>query len=327
MAMKRGDVIRFHPTLLEFSAHYRFEPRPVAVARGNEKGRVERAISFIRRNFLAGRTWKDLDDLNAQAAEWCWSVSTDRPCPEDTSITVGEAFKQEQPRLIALPDNPFPSDECVEVSVGKTPYVRFDLNDYSIPHTHVRRTLTVMASLTEVRILHAGEVIARHQRHFGKGEQIENDEHIRELVKRKSQARGQRGQDQLSQAAPSSQLLLSQAVERGNRLSTLVASLLTLLNSYGASELEAAIQEALQQDTPHPNAVRLSLQRRRELRQLPPPIPVAIPNHPKAQKLVVRSASLAAYDQLSKVDLCEKTTANETTVPVNTNNGASTDES
>jgi hypothetical protein len=36
---RRGDAIRFHPTLLGFAGHYRYEPRPVAVARGNEKGR------------------------------------------------------------------------------------------------------------------------------------------------------------------------------------------------------------------------------------------------------------------------------------------------
>jgi transposase len=35
---RQGDAIRFHPTLLEFAAHYRFEPRPVAVARGNDEG-------------------------------------------------------------------------------------------------------------------------------------------------------------------------------------------------------------------------------------------------------------------------------------------------
>ncbi len=52
---RQGDAIRFHPTLLALSAHYRFEPRPVAVARGNEKGRVERAIRYIRDNFFAGR--------------------------------------------------------------------------------------------------------------------------------------------------------------------------------------------------------------------------------------------------------------------------------
>ena len=40
---------------------------PVAVARGNEKGRVERAIRFVRERFFAARRFTDLADLNAQA--------------------------------------------------------------------------------------------------------------------------------------------------------------------------------------------------------------------------------------------------------------------
>ena len=82
----------------------------------------------FRENFFAGRTWSDLDALNAQAADWCAGSSAQRPCPEDPSLRVAEAFAQERVHLIALPDNPYPTDEQVEVRVGKTPYVRFDLN-------------------------------------------------------------------------------------------------------------------------------------------------------------------------------------------------------
>ncbi|WP_295393248.1 hypothetical protein [uncultured Thiodictyon sp.] len=78
---RQGDAIRFHPTLLALAAHYRFEPRPVAVARGNEKGRVERAIRYVREGFFAARTWRDLDDLNAQADAWCRGQAADRPVP------------------------------------------------------------------------------------------------------------------------------------------------------------------------------------------------------------------------------------------------------
>ena len=71
---RQGDAIRFHPTLLDFSAHYRFEPRPVAVARGNEKGRVERAIRYVRDNFFPARIWKTVEDLNHQAQYWAGLV-------------------------------------------------------------------------------------------------------------------------------------------------------------------------------------------------------------------------------------------------------------
>src|SRR6516225_10595395 len=142
---RQGDVIRFHPTLFEFAGRYRFDPRPVAVARGNEKGRVERAIRYIRTGFFAAREFADLDDLNAQADVWCRGLAADRPCPEQNSLSVREAFAAEAHLLMKLPDNAYPLLERVAVTAGKTPYVRFDLNDYSIPHTHVRRPLTVLA--------------------------------------------------------------------------------------------------------------------------------------------------------------------------------------
>lgn len=295
---RQGDAIRFHPTLLELSAHYRFEPRPVAPARGNQKGRVERAIRYIRESFFAGRPWSDLDDLNAQAATWCSGFSANRPCPEDPSITVGEAFEQERAQLIALPDNPYPTDERLEVSVGKTPYIRFDLNDYSVPHTQVRRTLTVSASLTQVRVLAGRDVIAQHGRVYGKGEQIEDPTHLAALVDAKRAARHHRGQDRLAHAAPSSRALLREAAQRGNRLSAVVAQLNRLLDDYGASALEQAIAESLASGVPHPNAVRQVLERQRELRHLPPPLAIDLANHAKARNIVVRPGSLAAYDQL-----------------------------
>src|SRR5438445_794344 len=112
-----------------------YRPRPAAVARVNEKGRVERAIRYVRDNFFAARKFTDLDDLNVQAEAWCRGLAADRCCPGQDGLRVREAFAAEAPRLLALPDNPYPLIERVAVKAGKTPYVRFDLNDYSIPHS------------------------------------------------------------------------------------------------------------------------------------------------------------------------------------------------
>jgi transposase len=166
---RQGDAIRFHPTLIAFAAHYRYEPRPVAPARGNEKGRVERAIRYVRDNFFAARKFADLDDLNVQAEAWCRGLAADRRCPEQNTVSVREAFTGEAPRLLALPDNPYPLIERVAVKAGKTPYVRFDLNDYSIPHTKVQRLLTVLADPNEVRILDGAQVLACHRRTTTRG--------------------------------------------------------------------------------------------------------------------------------------------------------------
>jgi len=213
-------------------------------------------------------------------------------------MSVREAFEQEQPQLIALPDNPFPTDEHEVVRVGKTPYVRFDCNDYSIPYTHVRRTLSVLASPTEVRILDAGEVLASHPRSYDKGQQIEDEAHIAALTARKRQARQHRGVDRLAQAAPSSRTLLARAAERGDNLGSITATLLRLLERYGAADLQAGIDEALDRDVPHPNAVRLALERLREQRHQPPPLAIALPADKRVRDLVVLPHRLDDYDQL-----------------------------
>jgi Mu transposase-like protein len=296
---RQGDAIRFHPTLLAFAAHYRFEPRPVAVARGNEKGRVKRAIRHVRDAFFAARQFTDLDNLNAQAEHWCRTQAADRPCPEDRAISVRQAFAQEQPTLLALPENPYPVEETLAVKVGKTPYVRFDLNDYSIPHTHVRRTLTVRADLEQIRVLDGAEVIARHDRSYDRRTQIEEPAHIETLVGVKREARHHRGMDRLVRAAPASQELLRRAAERSANLGTITAALLRLLDRYGAAQLQAAIGDALERGVPHPNAVRLALERRREARQLPPPLAVCLPPHVRQKDTPVQPHRLDTYDQLA----------------------------
>jgi transposase len=295
---RRGDAIRFNPILLEFAAHYRYEPRPVAVARGNEKGRVERAIRYVRDNFFAARTFKTIDDLNHQAMEWCNGIACDRPCPENKMISVKEAYLQEQSKLLKLPENPYPTQEREEVRIGKTPYARFDLNDYSVPHTYVRRTVTVCATLSSVCILDGVTVVVTHPRSFEKGKQIENETHIANLAASKKQARQHRGQDRLTAAAPESQTLLIQAAERGYNIGSIVAQLLQFLDAYGASELNAAIEVALSKGVPHPNAVRTLLEKQREERHLPPPISVTLPDDKRVRELVIRPHPLESYDQL-----------------------------
>ena len=296
---RRGAAIRFNPRILDFAGHYRFLPKPVAVARGNEKGRVERAIRYIRDSFFAARRWRDLDDLNAQARAWCDGIAADRPWPEDRSIGVREAFERERGSLMALPGDRFPAHDRVEVTIGKTPYARFDLNDYSVPHTHVGRTLVVVATLEEVRILDGADVIASHPRSFDRDACIEIPEHIADLARHKRQARRLRGQDRLVRAAPGSERLLADAAMRGDNIGAIVAALLRLLDAYGAAELEAAIGEALKRGVPHPNAVRQSLTRRREQRDKPPPVPVDLPGDPRVRDIAVRDHDLTAYDGLA----------------------------
>lgn len=302
---RKGDAIRFNPNLLAFAGHYHFEPRPVAVYRGNEKGRVERAIRYIRDNFFAARTYKDLADLNAQAKTWCDTQAANRPCPEDKAHTVHEVFQEEQSRLMVLPDNPYSCNEVEAVNVGKTPYVRFDLNDYSVPHNYVRKTLTVEATLDEVTILDGVKVIATHQRSFDKAKQIESSEHIKELIKHKKHARLHRGQDRLTHSIDCARDFLDKAAAHGYSLASTTNQLLGLLDDYGASILEEAMKEALAREVPHPNSVRLSLQRLIDHRKQPPAVKLGLTDK-RAIEVVVKPHELSSYDTLNQASAIEE---------------------
>jgi transposase len=295
---RNGDAIRFNETLLELAKYYRFEPIPVNVARGNEKGRVERAISFIRKSFFAAREYTDLDDLNIQALEWCRGLAAGRRCAENRSMTVGQAFELEKPSLLALPDNPFPVYEKHSARVGKTPYIRYDLNDYSVPYTLARKTVQVVADLESVRVMDGLTEVARHKRSWDKGSQIENPQHIEELKERKQEAKKHRGMDRLHHAAPAATTILELAAKRGQNLGGLTTGLLNLLDLYGAVELEQAITEAVSAEACHLSAVRQVLERRRRQQNLPEPVAIAVPSDPRIQNMVVVPHDLAGYDKL-----------------------------
>jgi transposase len=300
---RHGDASRFHPTLLAVSAHYRFEPRPVAVARGNEKNRVERAIRYIREAFFAARSFADLTDLNQQAAEWTATAAIDRPWVEDRERTVRQAFEDERSLLLPLPSEPFPAHERVEVEVevGKTPYIRFDLNDYSVPHDRTQRTLVVFADLETLRIAEGNDIVATHLRSWDRGQQLEQAHHLQRLVDEKRRSREHRGLDRLARAARSSQAFLRIVAERGDNVGSTTVRLLQLLDTAGGAELEEALVEALERDTVHVGAVRQIVDRRRSARGLPPPLSIPVTRGEHAA-LVVTPHALSTYDALKKED-------------------------
>jgi transposase len=295
---RRGDAVRFNPVVLDLASHYRFQPRPCAPARGNQKGRVERAIGFIRTGFFAARSFTDIDDLNHQAHAWSTGPAAERRWPDNRDQSVAEAFAEEQPRLLALPANPFPTEERVEVRVGKTPYVRFDRNDYSVPHRHARATLVVMASPGRVRVLDGQEVVATHARSLDRDQQIEDPAHLQALVEYKRQARGQRGIDRLYHAAPTTQALFTELAERRANFGAATSALVRLLDLYGATELEAAVGEAIQRGAPHVGAVRQILDHRRSAQGRPPALGAAIGSDPRIRDLVVKPHNLTDYDRI-----------------------------
>lgn len=291
---REGDLVRFNPQLLDFARHHHFEPRPCNVARGNEKGRVERGIRYIRSSFDQARTWTDLADLNGQAERWCHEVSGTRRWVADRTLSVAQAFAEERSKLLPLPDTACPTEDRIAVSIGKVPYARFDSNDYSVPHDRVRRTLTVLADPQRVRLLDGMEVVAEHARSWGRGQTIEVPGHVEALLEEKRAARRDQGLYRLTAAAPTSRALLEAAAERGHNLGATVSALLRLLDAHGAEALEAAVVESLGAGVVHAAGVRQALERRQRVE--PPALGVHLPDDPRVRDMTVRPHPLGDYD-------------------------------
>ena len=296
---REGDAVRFHPTMLALSGHYRFEPRACAPYRPNEKGRVERAIRDVRDNFFAARDFTSVDDLNEQARAWCLEISRERKVPDAPEKTVAEAFIEERSTMIEIAGDDFPVEERVEVRVGKTPYLRFDKNDYSVPHTHVQRNLTVIATDERVRIVdpeHPSEVLAEHRRTFDRDQRVEQQVHLRALVEEKRRAHQSRGFDRLFTAVPSARTMIERLAERGDNLGAATSGLLQMLDRVGADLLERAVVEVIARDQLYLRAVHHEIDRLRYEAGLPPAPSVTIVT--ESQTVPVRAHALSTYDRL-----------------------------
>jgi transposase len=295
---RRGNEIHFNSRLLELCAHYHFVARPCQVRAGNQKGRVERAIRYVRDSFWAGRTFVTLAECNRQALQWRDQVAHQRPWPGDDSRTVSQVFSEESARLLPHPLHPFSTDLILPVRSPKTIYVRFDLNDYSIPPEAVGRQLTLVASDTLLRILDGSAEIARHHRSYGRHEEVLDPSHQQALLKAKRKAFDSTPGGRLVQAVPESKDLLDLAFSQGESAGSQTAQLLKLLDLYGAAALRGAIREALERNTPRASSVAFLL--RRQQRTTSPRLAVDLSRHPEAQSIEVRPRDLETYDELAR---------------------------
>jgi len=297
---RRGDAIHFHPRFLELSAHYHFATLPCRPARGNEKGRVERAIQYVRSSFFTARPFTTLEDFNRQALAWRDQIAHQRPWPGDDSRTVVQVFQEEKPRLLPLPAHPFSCEVVRTVYADKTLWVRFDLNDYSVPPQALGRALTLVASPTTVRLLEGTTEIASHRRSYDRHEEVEIAAHHQGLLEQKRKALGSTASGRLATLVPPSQAFLQAAFERGESTARLTARLLRLLDDYGAAELAAALREALDHNTPRLSSVAFILARRHRQQRRRAPLAVHLSRRPDLENLTVANPSLEAYDDLAQ---------------------------
>jgi transposase len=154
-----GHII-YNRSLIALGQHYGFLPRACRPYRAKTKGKVERPFSYIRQDFFLARTFRNLDDLNAQLDDWLATIADVR-LHGTTQRIVSEAFAAEQPELQPLPAFPFDALLKLERRVSHDGVVSIGGNYYSVPD-RTRRVVEVHQLPDQIRILDEGRLVAAH---------------------------------------------------------------------------------------------------------------------------------------------------------------------
>jgi transposase len=239
-----GQAPTFHPRYLDFAAHYGFKPVACNVGRGNEKGRVENAIGYVQKNFLAGLEISGLEALNAQARRWMEQVANVR-LHRETGRRPCDAFQQEKSALQPLPLAGYDVSCSRRVRATNRCRIAFESNRYSVPFEHAGALLELRVEPEMLTLYRGPKLIAQHARSYGRNQDIENPDHLSGLL-----AERKRGEEAALLArflalSPHAETYYGALRQRELHALGHVRRILLLVDAHGRAAVAQALEEAV----------------------------------------------------------------------------------
>lgn len=235
----------FNPKYLDFSRHWGFDISPCNVCSGNEKGRVENGVGYVKKNFLAGLELADFAALQPAATLWVDTVANVR-LHESTHQRPIERFEQERASLKPLNPNGFDLARVITVRANKQFRVPLDSNHYSVPASYAGRSLLLKAYADRVCVYADNKLVARHVRSMDRHKDIEDPQHPKELLAQRKSGREQRLIVQFLAISPRAQAyregLEAKRVDARAHLRKIVA----MLEMHGKEALARALDDGLE---------------------------------------------------------------------------------
>ena len=241
-----GDVRRKRTrAFTELQSHCLFEDRFGRPGKGNDKGKVEGLVGYMRRNFLVPvPSFESFDALNAYLERRCLERMEARL--RGHSETIGQRMERDLEALLPLPAVPYDACDKQAGRVSSLSLVRYRTNDYSVPVAYGHRDVLVRGYVDEVAISCGSEIIARHLRSYERDDFVYDPIHYLPLLERKTAALDQaaplQGWDLPEEFGVLRRLLESRMGRRGKRE---YVQVLRLLETFSMSEVHAAIKDAL----------------------------------------------------------------------------------
>jgi transposase len=182
---RMGQLVRFNARFLAYLGHHGIRPHACNPARGNEKGRVEDGVKYVRSSFWAGRTFTDFDDLGRQATQWRDEIANRREHRSTRKIPALYFESAEKPLLRPMNPAPYDTTEVFSRVVPPNFLIAYETNRYSVPWTLVGLTLTVRVGDQILDFYYHERRVARHVRSYRKQQIFESREHFQGLLERK----------------------------------------------------------------------------------------------------------------------------------------------
>jgi transposase len=287
--------VRFHPDLLDLASSLHVQLQVCTPRRANEKGRVERAIRFLRERHFSGRTFVDRAQANAELLRFLGTTSLARPHMEDKDKTVGDLLAIERARLVPLPQ-PLPSTTIPRVAkTNGYGFVIFETNEYAAPGAERAEAIEVWADDDTVRLVRGTESIAEYPRWYGRNRRFGADKLDRVDAALRGDRPGRSGRRRLIATSPLMVSLLEAWLDEGRNVGSQVARALKILDLYGATAFSAAVDLLARSHSTDLAALERLCEQQRRAAGSRPPSTLRFGAH--VQDRDVRMPGLEDYDE------------------------------
>jgi transposase len=241
-----GGPVSLHPRYLDFAQHYGFCIRACAPRQPQQKGRVEAAVAYIKKNFLAGLDLNglSLEALNHAARHWMDTTANLRVHAE-TGKTPAELFGDEVPQLRPLNPQVYVTAVLHPARATSRCRVHFDGNRYSIPPRFARRPLLVKAYPQRVAIYHQDQLIADHPRNYDRRQDVAKAEHEEELLAQRRAGRREQLLMKFMALSPQAQAYHQHLSDKRANPQHHVQKIMALAEQYGPDKVARALEDAL----------------------------------------------------------------------------------
>ena len=239
-----GEAPVFNPKYLDFARHNGFTITPCNVGKGNEKGRVENGVGYVKKNFLAGLELPDFSALNPAARQWLDTVANVRLHSETRDKPV-QAWHKERPYLSPLPLHPFDIATVSQVRASRQFRIILETNRYSVPAHYAGQALTLKTYPDRLCIYHGDTLIARHTRRYDRFQDVEDPDHPKPLLEQRKKARDHQLFRRFLALSPRAEAYYLKMEERRLNPHHHVRKIVALSDIYDPQTVARAIEDAL----------------------------------------------------------------------------------